>query len=68
VRSSRFRPSTYITAAINAGLEVRACYEPPWRASEDAGGPLLRAWAADAADAVYENTPAAIIWHFQKHA
>jgi len=64
--TSRFRPSAYVAAAVGAGLEIRACHEPLWPASQDAGGPFLRTWAADAVDAAYENTPAAIIWHFQK--
>lgn len=64
--ASRFRPSDYIASALPAGFEVRECHEPLWPASQDAGGPFLRAWASDAVDAVYENTPAAIIWHFQK--
>jgi SAM-dependent methyltransferase len=64
--TSGFRPSDYVAAAIGARLEIRACHEPLWPASQDAGGPFLRAWAADAVDAAYENTPAAIIWHFQK--
>ncbi|MFG3577741.1 class I SAM-dependent methyltransferase [Micromonospora chersina] len=64
--ASRFRPSAYVAAAVGAGLEVRACHEPLWPASQYAGGPFLRAWAAGAVDAAYENTPAAIIWHFQK--
>ena len=64
--ASRFRPSDYITAALAAGFEVRQCYEPLWPASQEGGGPFLRAWAADAVDAACENTPAAIIWQFQK--
>lgn len=66
--ASRFRPSAYIAAAVTAGLEIRACHEPLWPASQDAGGPFLRAWAAGAVDATNENTPAAIIWHLQKQA
>jgi SAM-dependent methyltransferase len=64
--AGRFRAADYITAALAAGLDVRACHEPLWPPSEDAGGPFLRAWAAAAVDAAAENTPAAIIWHFTK--
>ncbi|GIF46623.1 methyltransferase family protein [Asanoa ferruginea] len=64
--ASRFRPSDYVTAALGAGLTVRACREPRWPRSAEGGGPFLRAWAAEAVDAAYENTPAAIIWKFQR--
>jgi SAM-dependent methyltransferase len=64
--ASRFRPSDYIAAALAAGLEVRGCREPLWAPSPWAGGSWVRTWAAGAADAAYENTPAAIIWQFQK--
>jgi len=64
--AARFRPSDYVTAAVAAGFAVRGCREPRWPASPHAGGPFLRAWAAGAADAAYENTPGAMIWHFQK--
>jgi SAM-dependent methyltransferase len=64
--ASRFRPSDYVAAALAAGLEVRACREPLWPPSPFAGGPWVRTWAAGAADAAYENTPAAIIWLFRK--
>ncbi|MEV0716261.1 class I SAM-dependent methyltransferase [Asanoa sp. NPDC050611] len=64
--ASRFRPSAYVTAAVGAGFAVRACHEPLWPRSDTAGGPFLRGWAAQAVDAAYENTPAAIIWHFSR--
>ena len=38
--ASRFRPSAYVAAAISAGLEIRACHEPLWPASQDTGGSL----------------------------
>ncbi|SNT36446.1 Methyltransferase domain-containing protein [Asanoa hainanensis] len=64
--ASRFRPSAYVTAAVGAGFAVRACHEPLWPHSTTGGGPFLRKWAADAVDAAYENTPAAIVWHFER--
>lgn len=66
--ASRFRAADYIAAALEAGLQVRGCREPLWPPSPTAGGPFLRQWAADAVDAAYENTPAAIVWHFAKDA
>lgn len=66
--AGRFRPSDYIAAAVAAGLQIRACHEPLWPRNPHAGGPFVRAWAAGAVDATCENTPAAIIWHFQKPA
>jgi SAM-dependent methyltransferase len=64
--AARHRPSDYIKAARAVGLDVLECHEPLWPPSPHAGGELLRAWAAGAADATYENTPAAIIWHFRR--
>ncbi|GIF68354.1 hypothetical protein Ais01nite_63890 [Asanoa ishikariensis] len=64
--ASRFRPSAYVTAAVGAGFAVRACHEPLWPHSETGGGPFLRKWAADAVDAAYEHTPAALVWHFER--
>ncbi|GIF75163.1 class I SAM-dependent methyltransferase [Asanoa siamensis] len=64
--ASRFRPSAYVTAAVGAGFAVRACHEPLWPPSDTGGGPFLRSWAAEAVDAAYGNTPAAIIWHFRR--
>jgi SAM-dependent methyltransferase len=64
--ASRFRPSDYLAAALPIGLQVRDCREPLWPPDPDGGGPFLRAWAAAAVDAAYENAPAAIIWHLQK--
>ena len=64
--ANRWRPSDYIAAAVPVGLEVRDCREPRWPPSPAAGGEFLRAWAPDAVDAAYENTPAAMIWHFSR--
>jgi len=64
--ASRWRPSDYIAAALPAGLEIRDCREPLWPPSPGAGGEWVRTWAAGAADAAYENTPAAIIWLFRR--
>ncbi|GAA1891751.1 class I SAM-dependent methyltransferase [Asanoa iriomotensis] len=64
--ASRFRPSAYVSAAVGAGFAVRACHEPLWPRTDTGGGPFLRAWAADAVDAAYGNTPAALIWHLSK--
>ncbi|WP_405142767.1 class I SAM-dependent methyltransferase [Sphaerisporangium sp. NBC_01403] len=66
--AGRFRPSDYIAAALPEALQVRGCHEPLWPPSPYAGGPFVRAWAAGAADAAYENTPAAVIWHLEKDA
>lgn len=63
--ASRWRPSDYLSAALQAGFQVRRCVEPLWPPSASAGGPGARRWSAAAADAAYEATPAAIIWHFQ---
>ncbi|MFF5173421.1 class I SAM-dependent methyltransferase [Micromonospora sp. NPDC000089] len=54
----------YLTAALAAGLRVRACAEPGWPTSEYAGGPEARRWCPEAADVAYTGTPAAIVWHF----
>jgi SAM-dependent methyltransferase len=64
----RLRPSDYLAAALPLGFEVRRFLEPCWPPSPTAGGPEVRAYAADAADAAYESTPAAIIWHLRKPA
>lgn len=61
--ASRFRPSDYLTAALRVGFQARACREPLWPPSPFHG--FVGRWAAAAADAAYENTPAAIVWHFQ---
>jgi SAM-dependent methyltransferase len=63
--ASRFLPSDYLAAALPLGFQVRACLEPRWPNSPTQGGPWVRQWAAEATDATYENTPAAIIWHLQ---
>lgn len=63
--ASRWRPSDYLSAALSVGFQVRRCVEPLWPPSSTAGGPGARRWSAAAADAAYEATPAAIIWHFQ---
>jgi SAM-dependent methyltransferase len=63
--AARLRPSDYLVAARSAGFEVLDCREPCWPPSPHAGGPVVRVWAAEAADVVYENTPAAIVWHFR---
>jgi SAM-dependent methyltransferase len=64
--ASRHLASDYLTAALSHGLELRGCAEPRWPPSDQAGGPLARTWCGAAADAAYEGTPAAIIWHFQR--
>jgi SAM-dependent methyltransferase len=64
--ASRFLASDYLSAALAAGLTPRSCAEPRWPPSDGAGGPLASQWCAAAADAAYEATPAAIIWHFQR--
>ena len=64
--ASRHLASDYLTAALSHGLEPRGCAEPRWPPSDQAGGPLARTWSGAAADAAYEGTPAAIIWHFQR--
>jgi SAM-dependent methyltransferase len=64
--AARHRPSDYIMAARAAGLEILECHEPVWPPGPWAGGEFLRTWAAAAVDAAYENTPAAIIWHFRR--
>lgn len=63
--ASRFLPSDYLAAALPLGLRVQACAEPRWPRNPLAGGPWLRRWAAEACDAAYELTPAAIVWHFR---
>jgi ubiquinone/menaquinone biosynthesis C-methylase UbiE len=64
----RLLPSDYLAAALPLGFQVRGLQEPRWPASSTAGGPEVRAHAATAADAAYESTPAAIIWHLQAGA
>jgi SAM-dependent methyltransferase len=63
--ADRHLPSDYLAAALPLRFQVRALVEPRWPASPFQGGPGLRRWAAGAADAVYETTPAAIIWDLQ---
>jgi SAM-dependent methyltransferase len=64
--ASRFLASDYLTAALASGLRPAECAEPRWPPSDTAGGPLARTWCGAAADADYEATPAAIIWHFRR--
>jgi SAM-dependent methyltransferase len=63
--AARHLPSNYLAAAVPHGFRVLACHEPRWPNSPTQGGPLLRQWAPTATDATYENTPAAIVWHFR---
>lgn len=62
----RRMPSDYLAAALPLGLRVRALHEPRWGHSDDAGGPVIQRWGPEAAVAAYQDTPAAIIWHFEK--
>jgi hypothetical protein len=64
--ASRFLASDYIRAALTAGFAVRACVEPSWGDKPGAGGPFAQYYCAEAASAAYRDTPAAIIWHFQR--
>lgn len=64
--ASRFLAGDYLAAALAAGFDVVGCEEPRWPANPWAGGPQARQWCADAADAAYEATPAAVIWHFRR--
>jgi SAM-dependent methyltransferase len=61
----RHRPSDYVMAALDAGLEVTGCWEPVWGPVEGEGGPLAQRWAADASAAAYRDTPAAILWRLR---
>lgn len=64
--ASRWLAGDYLRAALNTGLTVRACHEPRWGGDAGHGGPLAQAWCPEAAAAAYRDTPAAIIWQFQK--
>jgi SAM-dependent methyltransferase len=66
--ATRNLASDYLAAALPLGLQPRSCAEPRWPPSDSAGGPLVQQWCQAAADAAYEATPAAIIWHFQRAA
>ncbi|MGX6605458.1 class I SAM-dependent methyltransferase [Micromonosporaceae bacterium Da 78-11] len=63
--ATRLLPSDYLAAALPLGFQVRGLLEPRWPARPTAGGPDVRSYAAAAADAAFESTPAAIIWHLQ---
>ncbi len=64
--ASRYLASDYLSAAIPLGLQVLECHEPGRLPTDVLGGPLAREWCPEAADAVYDAVPAAMIWHFQR--
>ncbi|CAM3330578.1 methyltransferase domain-containing protein [Stackebrandtia soli] len=64
--ASRWLPSHYLQTALPLGLQVRGCVEPRWGGDTGHGGPQARRWCPEAATAAYRDTPAAIVWHFQK--
>jgi ubiquinone/menaquinone biosynthesis C-methylase UbiE len=73
------RPSDYLAAALPLGLQVRRCEEPglaermldPQEPHPEAppAHPAdiwsLQRWCPAAANAVFRDTPVAIVWHFQ---
>lgn len=64
--ATRILPSHYLSAASHAGLRAVVCAEPAWGAVEGEGGGLAQRHCPEAAAAVYRDTPAAIIWHFER--
>ena len=64
--ATRILPSHYLSAASHAGLRAVACAEPAWGAVEGEGGGLAQRYCPEAAAAAYRDTPAAIIWHFER--
>jgi len=62
----RYWASDYLTAALQAGLDVLECHEPRWFPAEapDAGQRTY----PDAGAAAYWDTPAVIVWHLRKPA
>jgi SAM-dependent methyltransferase len=77
--ASRHRASDYLNAALPLGLQVRRCDEPRMSGGDDravmAGDIATGPWEAwpwsllglvrAASAAVFDGTPATIIWHFQ---
>ncbi len=73
------RTSDYLAAAVPLGLQVRRCEEPcaprpavdprAQHPDEPPAHPAdiwsLQRWCPAAADAVFRDAPAAIVWHFQ---
>lgn len=60
-------PTDYLSAALYAGLSVRACAEVPWPDLEAGhGGPTAQAWCPDAARIAYTRTPALIQLELEK--
>jgi ubiquinone/menaquinone biosynthesis C-methylase UbiE len=64
--TTRLLASDYLRAARAAGFAVLDCVEPRWGAIPGEGGPLAQAWCPAAAAAAYRDTPAAIVWQFQR--
>jgi SAM-dependent methyltransferase len=64
--ATRILPSHYLSAASHAGLRAVACAEPAWGVVEGEGGGLAQRYCPDAAASAYRDTPAAIIWHFER--
>lgn len=68
IPTSRFRPADYVMAGLRAGLRIRDCREPSWGPLEGHGGPTAQQWCSTAAATAYEDSPAAIVVHFQREA
>lgn len=65
--ATRFLPSDYLTATLAAGLTVVSCREPRWGASPGGhGGPDAGRNCPEAARAAYRDTPALIVWQFDR--
>jgi SAM-dependent methyltransferase len=64
--ATRFLPSDYLRAALDAGFTPLGCDEVPWPDFPGGhGGPLAQAWCPDATRAACVGFPAVIIWHLQ---
>ena len=65
--AGRYFASDYIATFRAAGLTVVDCAEPRWGPGDGAGGPFAQYHCEQAAAAAYFDTPAAIVWHLEKH-
>jgi len=60
--ASLFLPTDYVSAALSAGFEIRACAEVGWPdLPVGHGGPTAQAWCPEAARAAYVGTPALVV-------
>jgi hypothetical protein len=63
VRNHVHLHGTYLRAFANAGLTVRDCAEPPIESGWDEG---MFAGAAEAAQTLWHDIPAALVWTLER--